>query len=257
MGAFKRNINNHYFLYIQESKMKLHIIMHESFEAPAAIEIWAKRKKHKITYTRLYQGDTLPQNIDNIDFLIVMGGPQSPATTKDECPHFDAKHEIEFIKKAINDGKLALGVCLGAQLIGEALGAKFGHSPNKEIGVFELTLTAHANDDAIFSKFPKKFLVGHWHGDMPGLTSKSKILAISEGCPRQIVKYTPKVYGFQCHFEFTRESIEGMIKNCSDELKASKDLPYVQSEEELRKQDYDSINKLLFTFLNYMENTYG
>lgn len=237
--------------------MKLHIIIHESFEAPAAIEIWAKRKNHEITYTRLYDGDTLPKNVDDIDFLIVMGGPQSPATTKDECPYFDASQEIEFIKKVINEGKLALGVCLGAQLIGEALGAKFNHSPNKEIGVFELTLTADANDDPVFSKFPKRFLVGHWHGDMSGLTSESKILAISEGCPRQIVRYTPKVYGFQCHFEFTPEAIEGMIKNCVYELKEGKDLPYVQSEEELRKQDYESFNKLLFTFLDYMENTYG
>tara|TARA_Y100000310_G_scaffold308996_1_gene352654 strand:- start:11463 stop:12158 length:696 start_codon:yes stop_codon:yes gene_type:complete len=231
--------------------------MHESFEVPAAIETWAKRKKHEITYTRSYDGDMLPQNVDNLDFLIVMGGPQSPATTKEECPYFDAHQEIEFIKKAINEGKLALGVCLGAQLIGEALRAKFDHSPNKEIGIFELTLTADANDDPVFSKFPNKFLVGHWHGDMPGLTSESKILATSKGCPRQVVRYTPKVYGFQCHFEFTPKAIEGMIQNCSQELKEGKDLPYVQSEEELRKQDYESFNELLFTFLDYMENTYG
>ena len=237
--------------------MKIHIIMHESFEAPAAIETWAKHKNHEITYTRLYGGGIFPQNVDNIDFLIVMGGPQSPATTKEECPHFDAKKEIEFIKKTINEGKLALGICLGAQLIGEALGAKFAHSPNREICVFELTLTDDVKDDPVFSKFPKKFLVGHWHGDMPGLTPESKILAFSKGCPRQIVRYAPKVYGFQCHFEFTPKAIEGMIKNCGHELEEGKNLPYVQSKEELRKQDYESFNKLLFMFLDYMENTYG
>ena len=237
--------------------MKLHIIMHENFEAPAAIETWAKLKKHEIEYTRLYNGDKLPQKVEDIDFLIVMGGPQSPATTKEECSYFDASQEIELIKKSIKNKKIVLGVCLGAQLIGEALGARFDHSPNKEIGVFELTLTSDANDDPVFSKFPKKFLVGHWHGDMPGLTPKSKILAISEGCPRQVVRYTPKIYGFQCHFELTKDTIEGMIRNCRHELKKGKDLPYVQSEEELRKQDYDSINKLLFKFLDYMDNTYG
>lgn len=237
--------------------MKLHLIMHESFEAPAAIETWAKRKNHTITYTHLYNGDAFPKNVDAIDFLIVMGGPQSPETTKKECSHFDARKEIEFIKKAIDAGKIVLGVCLGAQLIGEALGAKFDHSPHREIGVFTLTLTKDAKDDPIFSKFPKKFLVGHWHGDMPGLTPESKILAISEGCPRQIVRYTPKVYGFQCHFEFTSEAIEGMIKNCGNELGEYKDLPYIQSAEELRTQDYESFNKLLFTFLDYMEETYG
>ena len=237
--------------------MRLHIIMHESFEAPAAIETWAKRKEHEITYTRLYNSDIFPQNADDIDFLIVMGGPQSPATTKEECPHFNAKKEIEFIKKAINKGIIVLGVCLGAQLIGEALGAKFAHSPNREIGVFELTLTDDVKDDPVFSKFPQKFLVGHWHGDMPGLTPESKILAISEGCPRQVVRYTPKVYGFQCHFEFTPEAIAGMIKNCGNELEVGNDLPYVQTEEELIKHDYESFNKLLYIFLDYMENTYG
>lgn len=236
--------------------MKIHIIMHESFEAPAAIESWAKLRKHQITYTRLYDKGKLPQNADDIDFLIVMGGPQSPSTTKEECPYFDANKEIDFIRKIINGGKLTLGICLGAQLIGEALGANFGHSPNKEIGIFELTLSADANDDPVFSTFPKKFLVGHWHGDMPGLTPESRILAASKGCPRQIVRYSPKVYGFQCHFEFTKESVEGMIKHCGHELNGV-NLPYVQSAEELRKQDYDSMNKLLFTFLDYMENKYG
>ena len=239
---------------VKRYPMKVHIILHESFEAPAAIEIWAIRKNHEITYTRLYDGDTLPQHVEDIDFLVVMGGPQSPATTKDECPYFDAGKEIECIKKAISEGKCVLGVCLGAQLIGEAFGATFEHSPNKEIGAFELALTADANNDPVFSKFPKKFLVGHWHGDMPGLAPESKVLATSQGCPRQVVRYTPKVYGFQCHFEFTSEAIEGMIRQGGRELNEGKGLPFVQSEEALRKQDYDSMNKLLFTFLDYMEN---
>ena len=230
--------------------------MHESFEAPAAIEKWARRKNHQINYTRLYLGDALPKNCDNFDFLVIMGGPQSPAMTIAECSYFDAKKEILFIKEAIGHQKIVLGVCLGAQLIGEALGAKFEHSPNKEIGVFELSLTESASHDKIFSKFPGKFLVGHWHGDMPGLTAESEILATSKGCPRQIVRYTPKVYGFQCHFEFTPESIEGMINSCSRELEELKSLPYVQNEIELRKNDYESINDLLFKFLDYMDNIY-
>ncbi|MEK6926220.1 MAG: hypothetical protein AABW50_02995 [Nanoarchaeota archaeon] len=235
----------------------MHIIMHESFEAPAAIEEWANGRNHEIRCTRLFEGDTFPPNVDDIDFLIVMGGPQSPATTREECSYFDAKKEIKFIKKVINKEKMALGVCLGAQLIGEALGAKFDHSPNKEIGVFELELTDDAKEDPVFSKFPEKFLVGHWHGDMPGLTQESKILAFSEGCPRQVVRYTPKVYGFQCHFEFTPKAIEGMIKNCDREIKEGKGLPYVQPADKLKKQNCKSFNKLLFTFLDYMENTYG
>ncbi|MBT6143416.1 GMP synthase [bacterium] len=230
--------------------MNLHVIMHESFEVPGAIETWAQKNNHQISYTRLYNGDQLPDQTNNFDYLVVLGGPQSPATTLEECPHFDAGKEIALIKKSIDDNKLVLGVCLGAQLIGEALGAKFEHSPDREIGVFNITMTDAATNDPIFSSFPPEFLVGHWHGDMPGLTKDSEVLAFSKGCPRQIVKYTPRVYGFQCHFEFTLKSIEGMITNCAQELEDYKELPFVQNEDDLRGHDYDFFNKLLFEFLD-------
>ncbi len=232
--------------------MKLHIIVHESFEAPAAIELWAQNNQYPISYTRLYQGDHFPETTENFDFLVIMGGPQSPATTLGECPHFDAQKEIAFIKKAIDARKLLLGVCLGAQMIGEALGAKFDHSPNREIGVFEVALTEEGTKDPFFSTIPEKFPVGHWHGDMPGLTSESKILAYSEGCPRQIVRYTPRVYGFQCHFEFTPEAIDGMIQHCGNELEEYANLSYIQDATTLRSNHYEPINQLLFRFLNYM-----
>ncbi|OHA17731.1 MAG: GMP synthase [Candidatus Taylorbacteria bacterium RIFCSPHIGHO2_01_FULL_46_22b] len=229
--------------------MKIHFVTHESFESPAAIETWAKKKGCEMTYTRLYNGDTFPTEC-NFDFLVVMGGPQSPATTLEECSHFDAKKEIAFIKKAIKEKKILLGVCLGAQFIGEALGAHFDHSPHREIGVFPLTLTEDGKQDPIFSTFPVKFMVGHWHGDMPGLTPESQVLAMSEGCPRQIVRYTPKIWGFQCHFEFTPEAIEGMIQNNADELEKYKNLPFIQTAEVLRKCDYSEMNKFLFSFLD-------
>jgi len=225
--------------------------MHESFESPAAIEIWARNKGYEMTYTKLYKGDSFPTKY-NFDFLVVMGGPQSPATTTEECPHFDAKKEIAFIKGAIEREKILLGVCLGAQLIGEALGAPFDHSPNREIGVFPVTLTKDGAEDPIFSKFPKQFTVGHWHGDMPGLTPESKVLATSEGCPRQIVRYTPKIYGFQCHFEFTPEAIEAMIENNAHELEEYKGMPYIETAGQLRAHDFTEMNQFLFKFLDQL-----
>lgn len=229
--------------------MKIHIIMHESFESPAAIETWAKMRNHQLSYTRLYNNDVYPE-VSDFDFLVVMGGPQSPSTTKEECMYFDAEKEKSFIKEAINEGKFVFGACLGSQFIGEALGAHFEHSPNREIGVFDITLTEEGKVDALLKDFPEKFKVGHWHGDMPGLTPDSRILATSEGCPRQIVRYTPKVYGFQCHFEFTPEAIEGMISNSLHELEQYRDLPYVETAEELRSHDYSEMNSFLFQFLD-------
>jgi GMP synthase (glutamine-hydrolysing) len=232
-----------------ESQARVHIVMHEVFEAPAAIENWAKDKGSRISYTRLYEGDAFPTDT-SFDLLVVMGGPQSPETTVDECPHFDAAKEIDFIRNAIEQDKFVFGVCLGAQLIGEALGAKFEHSPNREIGVFPVILTEAGKRDPLVGKFPAEFMVGHWHGDMPGLTAGAEVLAVSDGCPRQIVRYSPKIYGFQCHFEFTPEAIEGMIEHSTEELNQFGDLPFVQSVEELRAHDYEGMNKQLCDFLD-------
>lgn len=230
--------------------MKLHIIIHEDFEGPAAILEWIKEKKHAVTFSRVYAGDVLPKDTADFDFLIVMGGPQSPSTTLKACPYFDAKAEIALIKQAAQQEKYVLGICLGAQLIGEAFGAAVERSPHKEIGVFDIHLTQAGLDDPLFSQFPATFLVGHWHGDMPGISEGATLLAYSAGCPRQIVRYSPKVYGFQCHFEFTSEAIETMLSHCGHEIEAAKNSLYIQSGEALRKHNYNKMNQLLYSFLD-------
>ena len=231
-------------------RLSVHIIQHESFESPAAILTWIQEQGHLLSYSRVYQGESLPKNADHFDFLIVMGGPQSPSTTKVACPHFDVKAEVALIQDAIKQKRLVLGVCLGAQLIGEAYGYAYEHSPNREIGVFDVTMTAAAEQDPIFKHFSHTWPVGHWHGDMPGIGPNGVILAQSEGCPRQIVRYAPNVYGFQCHMEFTPEAIEGMIAHCSHELKEYANLPFIQNSVVLRSQNYSGMNQKLFQFLD-------
>ena len=235
--------------------MNIHIVLHEAFEAPGAIEKWAHNKGFPITYTRLYEDDDLPIEVDGYDMAIVMGGPQSPASSQDVFPYFDAAKEISWIKDVVDQGKIVLGICLGAQLIGEAMGARFSSSPYREIGVYPVTLTPAGKEDPFFSTLPDEFSVGHWHMDMPGLTHESVVLAYSAGCPRQIVRYAPKVYGFQCHMEFTPDSIEGMISNCPDDLIHDGDQPFVQSAEVLRQHCFKTMNQILFKFLDYMSAT--
>ena len=58
--------------------MRVHFIIHDYFEAPGAYEYWARKNNYDVTFTRLYEGDKLPDSISGIDFLIVMGGPQNP-----------------------------------------------------------------------------------------------------------------------------------------------------------------------------------
>ncbi|ANC08729.1 MULTISPECIES: type 1 glutamine amidotransferase [Bacillus] len=236
--------------------MHLHFIIHEIFEGPGAFLAWAEMNGHVVSYSRVYEQEPLPYNIEDIDLLIVLGGPQSPSTTKEMCPHFDAVAEISVIKKCIEANKAVIGVCLGAQLIGEALGASHEHSPEKEVGAFPITLTEEGKTNELFSHFATTSTVGHWHNDMPGLTKNSKILAFSEGCPQQIVEYSELVYGFQCHMEFTPELIELLIQHSEQELEKYKENRFVQSPEQLKNNNYTPMNNQLYTFLDKLTSLY-
>lgn len=236
--------------------MRIHFVVHEPFEAPGAYEAWARSRSHSVSFSRVYQGEPLPESTAGIDFLIVMGGPQSPATTTAECPHFDAAAEIALIAQCIATGRAVVGVCLGAQLVGEALGARFDHSPEKEIGKFPITLTHDGLANEKFAHFGDGLDVGHWHNDMPGPTPEAKIIAFSTGCPRQIIEYNKLVFGFQCHMEFSQEIVELLIANAAPALEALAQHRFVQQAVTLRRNDHSAMNAKLLVFLDKLSDEY-
>lgn len=236
--------------------MNVHFVIHEAFEAPGAYETWVSTRGHTATYSRVYAHEPLPSSTSGFDMLVVLGGPQSPTTTRAECPHFDAPAECALIRQAVNAGRAVVGVCLGAQLIGTALGAPHAHSPEKEIGTFPITLTAAGQANPKFASFPPTLRTGHWHSDMPGLTPTAQVLAFSEGCPRQIIEYGPRVYGFQCHMEFNREVIELLIASSDPSLDTLAHHKFVQQPDALRANDYSDMNEKLFVFLDKLSEAY-
>jgi GMP synthase (glutamine-hydrolysing) len=225
--------------------MKILFVIHAAFEKPGCIKTWAEKQKHQTQEVHPYKGEKLP-DIKDFDFLVVMGGPQSPLKI-DKAPYL--ADEIELIKQAVKEKKRIIGVCLGAQLIGEALGAKTERSPHREIGAYPIELLDGAERDPVFRQFPKEFDVMHWHSDMPGIPKEAVVLAASAGCPRQVFRFGDRIYGFQCHFELTQELVKGMIDNCPDDLKAG---TYVMTEKELMRVDYSQINSRMENVLNYL-----
>lgn len=177
-----------------------------------------------------------------------MGGPQTPLKME-TYPYL--KGEVDLIKQAIDKGKIIIGFCLGAQLIGEAYGAKTEKSPHKEVGVFPIHLTNEGRQDPLFSGLNDRFSVMHWHNDMPGIPQGAKILAYSEGCPRQAVHFGKNVYGFQCHPEAKLENVKEMIENCREDLTPGL---FVQTEEELLIQDFSRTNQALRRILDNLVN---
>ena len=232
--------------------MNIHFILHETFEVPGAYLKWAQERGHNVTSTKVYEEEELPETVDGIDFLIVMGGPQSPDENRQAFPYYDPKAEIALIQKAIDADIYIVGVCLGAQLLSVAYGGKYEHSPEREIGVFPINLTEAGLADDHIKDFGSTLDTGHWHGDMPGLSDNAVVIATSKGCPRQIVRFSPKHYAFQAHLEFDPEAVDLLIAADGEEhlRQQNQELPFVQTPEQLRVNDYSQMNKKLFAFLD-------
>lgn len=239
-----------------EKQLNVHFIVHEYFEGPGALLTWVNGNNYKASYSRVYLQEPLPHDAQDIDVLVVLGGPQSPATTTTECRHFNKEHETHFIKQCIDANKAVIGVCLGAQLIGEALGAAFANSPHREVGYYPIHLTPEGRNNAKLTHFSTQEIVGHWHNDMPGLTTKSKVLATSQGCPRQIVEYSPLVYGFQCHLEFTHETLAPLIENAITDITQANVDDYVQQPEQIMAHEHQSMNHLITRFMDKLVEAY-
>lgn len=227
--------------------MRIHAIIHAPFEKLGIIESWVSRKNHTLSATHTYNGEQLP-DASSFDFLIIMGGPQSPLKL-DKYPYL--RNEISLAKQTIKNNKSLLGICLGAQIIAEALGAKTENSPNKEIGSYPIVVTKEGLNDPLFKLFPAKFDVMHWHNDMPGTPDGGILLAKSEGCPSQAFCYGDRTYGLQFHLEMTAELVKGMVDHCSEDLLPGK---YIRSRDELLSVDCQPINEKMLVVLDYLSN---
>jgi GMP synthase (glutamine-hydrolysing) len=223
--------------------MRVHYIMHASFETLGAIEEWARDRGHEFDGTLASANNALPTAGD-IDFLIVMGGPQSPMRMV-AYPYL--RDEIALISATIRENKPIVGFCLGSQLIAEALGAHTRKSPNKEVGVFPVQLTDEGRRDHVLKGLPTEFDVLRWHNDMPGIPVGAALLARSDGCPHQAFRYGDRTYGFQFHLEPTSQSIKPLLENAADDLAPSK---YTQTPDEILSSDFETMNQRLMYVLD-------
>lgn len=228
-------------------KVKVHVLMHVAYENPGCIETWIYRNKFEITYTRFYENYRLPP-IDEFDLLIVMGGPMS---VHDENNYNWLKSEKEFIRKSIENRKIVVGICLGAQLIAHVLGASVYTQKIKEIGWFNIKSTESGMKNSILEGFEVSFPVFHWHGETFNLPTDSVHLFASEVCTNQAYLYDNRILGLQFHLEVTPETVRNMVKNGKTELIKS---TTVQSENEIMEitEYFNSNNLRLYKLLDYL-----
>jgi GMP synthase-like glutamine amidotransferase len=175
--------------------MKLHILQHAAYEGPGEIATWAQERGHTVSISHLYRGDALPA-LQDFDALVIMGGEMNIYQYRD-WPWLQA--ESEFIQAALHHGKPAVGICLGAQFLADALGSRVVQNPVYELGWFPVFWTAESRD--WFPKLPSGGPVLHWHGDRFSLPMGATRLAISLGCHEQGFIVPGKALALQFHME--------------------------------------------------------
>jgi GMP synthase-like glutamine amidotransferase len=231
--------------------MNAHYLQHVSFEGLGSIESWLQAAGYKITKTQFFKSADLPDP-DEIDLLIVMGGPMS---VNDEDTYPWLAREKQFVRDVIKSGKAVLGVCLGAQLIASAMGARVYRNAVREIGWFPVEGIPSA-DGTIFN-FPPSAQVFHWHGETFELPTGAIRLAGSRGCENQAFQLGRSVIGLQFHLETTQESAREIVNHCRNELLPAE---YVQTESEILGAApgiYRSINDLMGNVLSFLADTEG
>lgn len=225
--------------------MKVHVLQHVPFEGLGSIESWLADRGAIVQTTRFFESPLLPEP-SGPDLIIALGGPMS---VNDEADLPWLKEEKRFMASAIGAGKAVLGICLGAQLMASALGARVYPGPYKEIGWFDIESTS---DSSQHFQFPKIVEVFHWHGETFDLPPGASRLARSAGCENQAFQVGPRAMGLQFHLETTPRSAESLIAHCRNELIDGR---FIQSEEELRKVPaaaYDRVNELMARVLSYL-----
>lgn len=199
--------------------MNLTVLQHAAFEGPGEIATWAGQHGYAITTCHLYHGDALPAP-ESVGLLVVMGGEMNIYQYRD-WPWLKA--ESAFIRSVLQLGKKAIGICLGAQLISDALGGKVVQNPDIELGWFPVAWTPEAR--AAFPGLPATSNVLHWHGDMFSLPAGATRLAISEGCAEQGYVIKDKALGLQFHLEVDVPLVEEYVASQTEWPKG----PYVQT----------------------------
>ena len=189
------------------------VVQHEPFEGPGTLG--QALSGCELRLVRTFAGDPVPARLAE-DGLVVLGGGMG-VYEADRHPHL--RDEMRLLEAAVRDGRPALGICLGSQLLAAARGGSVVKAPRKEIGWFEVDLLPATTDDALFAGAPASFAAFHWHGDAFTLPRGAVPLAATAMTPLQAFRAGARAWGVQFHLETDRQVLEAMLASGAEELR--------------------------------------
>ena len=185
------------------------VFQHVPYEPLGTLNPQLKAAGFRIRYVNFSRAPEAQPSLDGYNGLVVLGGPMGACQT-DRHPHLST--EIELIRQAVRLRLPVLGICLGAQLLARALGAKVRPSSKPEIGWHTVNVPERAREDTLFRHFKPSQKIFQWHSDTFALPKGAIHLASSEVCPNQAFKYGDNAYGLQFHLEVDRQLIGRWLK---------------------------------------------